>query len=128
MPAFVEKTALERLTRVEVALLGGGGLLVLEHLLVGVANDAQFVDVYLNFVLEIFQTTQYTYAIARFNVLFIQPTSQVTLPTTSLPSTVVKVVQPQNAGHHSRRIINSKKVLIILFNIENNSTSYGNLS
>ena len=54
LPRLVKKTSLERLTWVKVTLLGSGGLLVLEHFFVGVADDSQFVDVNLNFVLEIF--------------------------------------------------------------------------
>ena len=71
LPTLVKKTSLKGLAWVKIAFLRSGSLLVLEHFFVGIADNSQFVDVNLNLVLEIFQSTQYTYAITWFNILFI---------------------------------------------------------
>ena len=84
-------------------------------------------NIYLNFVLEVLQSTEDGEAVADFDVLIKKPTSELVLSVSSLSTRIIEVIQPQNAGHHTRTIIDSEKVLVVLLDIINNCASNRNL-
>lgn len=45
----------------------------------------------------------------------------------SLPTRIIEIIEPQNASHHTRTIIDTEKMLIVLLDIINNGASNGNL-
>ena len=74
--------------------------MILEHLLVNVTDYSELMDIYLNFVLEIFEAAKDGDAVSDLYVLVVEPSTKVTLAT-RLTSLVVKVIKPEDACHHT---------------------------
>lgn len=79
----------------------------------------------LNLVLEALKSTQDGNTVTNFDVLVVEPVTQVLLPTRrSFASTVVEVVQPKNAANNSGRVVDSEEMLIFLFYVVDYCSSY----
>lgn len=117
LPILIEKPPLKWLRRVEKAFLRCKSLLILEHFLVCLLHDPQFMDIYLDFVLEVFKATENRKTIPNLNILIEQPTSELVLSVSGLPTRIIEIVEPQDAGHHARAVIDSEKVLVVLLDV-----------
>jgi hypothetical protein len=126
LPWFVKQPSLKWLVRIKVALLSSGSLLVLKHFFVYVCDNSHFVDVKLHFVFVVLKASKHRYAVANLYILLIQPWPKVALSVASL--SVVEFIEPENAGHHTSRIIDAKKVLVVFLNVEHDGSRDGHFS
>ncbi len=85
-------TSLEGLVWVKKDLLGHDSLLVLEHLLAGVTDKAQLVDIQLSLVMIVFKSTKNTEGITNTNIVFAQPTKKHFLLAASLSARILEVI------------------------------------
>jgi hypothetical protein len=99
-------TSLEGLVWVKKNLLGHDSLLVLEHLLAGVTDQAQLVDIQLSLIMIVFKYAQNTEGVTNTNIVFTQPTKKNFLLAASLSTRILEVIKPQDARDHTSRIIN----------------------
>ena len=109
---FLEQAALERACRVEVDALGHETLLVLEHFLARVPYQAQLVHIDLDFVLVVFEPAQNRQSVPNAHIVRGEPHADLRLAFAGLASMVPVVVQPEHAGHHTRRVINYAKQMV----------------
>jgi len=87
-------TSLEGLVWVKKDFLGHDSLLVLEHLLAGVTDQAQLVDIQLSLIMIVFKSTKNTEGVTNTNIVFAQPTKKNFLLAASLSARILEVIEP----------------------------------
>ena len=87
-------TSLEGLVWVKKDLLGHDSLLILKHLLAGVTDQAQLVDIQLSLIMIVFKSTQNAEGVTNTNIVFAQPTKKHFLLAASLSARILEVIEP----------------------------------